>query len=341
MDRLIEGNRAHQMRLDKSPWNLRKLRIKLTKHTVWILFSLFTGFTFVAFFTPATELISRILTMQLGPWETFWILFYGFATYGNAGWMREQVCIYMCPYARFQSAMFDDDTLVVSYDQQRGEPRGSRRASIDHRREGMGDCINCSICVQVCPTGIDIRDGMQYQCISCSACIDACDDVMDKMGYPKGLIRYTTQNTLQGKESRIIRPRIIIYSIMLIGIISIFISLMSQRIPIGLDVIRDRNQLYREVDGLIENVYTLKVINMDQHTHAYSISIHGIDDMQMKMGNGEIVVNSGQVLDLPVRIRVDEAKLPSRSSNVYFTITATDNPELTTTEPAKFLGPLQ
>ena len=139
------------------------------KHTVWIAFSLWTGFTFVAYFTPIDELAGELLSLNLGPWETFWILFYSFATYGNAGFMREQVCKYMCPYARFQSAMFDSDTLIVAYHPERGEPRGSRRRSVEPASVGLGDCIDCNVCVQVCPTGIDIRDGLQYECIACSA----------------------------------------------------------------------------------------------------------------------------------------------------------------------------
>ena len=203
VERAVEGDRPHQMRLDELPrWNPARLRAKVFKHTIWILIAWFTGFTFVAYFTPADTLVDNMMNFTLGSWETFWIIFYSFATYGNAGWMREQVCTYMCPYARFQSAMFDDNTLIVSYDNNRGEPRGHRRASEDHKIRGLGDCIDCTLCVQVCPTGIDIRDGLQYKCISCSSCIDACNDVMDKMGYARGLIRFTTQNTMQDYRVR-------------------------------------------------------------------------------------------------------------------------------------------
>ena len=182
IERLVEGNRQKQIRLDEGQLTFKKLKLKATKHFFWVTFSLFTGFTFVAYFTPAYDLLDRLLLLQLSGWETFWILFYSFATYGNAGWMREQVCKYMCPYARFQSAMFDKETLIVSYDKNRGDPKGARSAAIDHRRQGLGDCIDCTLCVQVCPTGIDIREGLQYECIGCSSCIDVCNDVMDKMG---------------------------------------------------------------------------------------------------------------------------------------------------------------
>jgi len=336
---MIEGSRIQKMRLDKSPLSLKKIRIKATKHASWILFAAFTGFTFVSYFTPAKILVNELVNFQLGPWETFWIVFYGFATYGNAGWMREQVCKHMCPYARFQSAMFDDNTLIISYDEKRGEPRRPRKPSSDHRRQGLGDCINCTLCVQVCPTGIDIRNGLQYECIGCSACIDVCNDVMDKMGYPKGLIRYTTQNAIHGKQTRIIRPRILIYAVILTGIISIFLYLLAQRIPAGLDVIRDRNQLYRETAGLIENVYTLKILNMDDKVHEYQLRAEGIPDLIMETDQTPVVVDAGKVIDLPVRLRADEANLVKRSTDIVFTLTATDEAELKITEKAKFLGP--
>ncbi len=342
IERSIEGSRLQQMKLDKEPMSWRKFRIKGTKHLVWIVFSAYTGFTFVAYFSPARELTRELLHLQMGPWEIFWLIFYGFATYGNAGWMREQVCMYMCPYARFQSAMFDDDTLVISYDEKRGEPRGARSVSIDHRREGLGDCINCTMCVQVCPTGIDIRDGLQYECIGCSACIDICNDVMEKMNYPKGLIRYTTQNAIYGKESRIIRPRLIIYAVVLLALVGLFVYSINQRTPLGLDVIRDRNQLYRETQGFIENVYTLKILNMDEENHEYEVVAEGIPDMQLIIDTLPISVESGKVKDVVVRIRADEANLTSRSSDIVFTLSSVDDDDegLVISEPARFLGPL-
>jgi len=280
------------------------------------------------------------MRFNIGPWETFWMVFYGCATYGNAGWLREQVCKYMCPYARFQSAMFDDDTLTISYDEKRGDPRGSRKAGSDYRGAGLGDCINCTMCVQVCPTGIDIRDGLQYECIGCSACIDVCDDVMDKMSYPKGLIRYTTHNALEGKPSRIVRPRIVIYGVLLLGLTGLFTYLVSQRSPIGLDVIRDRNQLYRETEGKIENVYTLKIINMDDLAHEYAIDVSGITDMELVVETAAVNVDQGSVSNVPVRLRASEADLEGRSTTVTFSIHARDDASLNVSETARFLGPL-
>ncbi len=340
IERKVEGDRMRQQKLDAQPMNVRKFRIKATKHLLWAAFAGWTGYTFVGYFTPIIELGQRTLTFDLGPWETFWVIFYGFATYGNAGWMREQVCKYMCPYARFQGAMFDRDTLIVSYIEARGEPRGSRKRSVDPGALGLGDCIDCTICVQVCPTGIDIRDGLQYECIACSACIDACDDVMEKMGYEKGLIKYTTENSMEGKQTHIVRPRIVVYALILAGIMGLFAYSFSTRVALGLDVIRDRNQLYRETEeGLIENVYILKVLNMDDVAHRFNLQVSGVPGMQMYMDLPEIRVASGDVLELPVRLRVDEAELHARSTHIRFDLVAEDDDKLAAAEEARFLGP--
>ncbi|MGB5474633.1 MAG: cytochrome c oxidase accessory protein CcoG [Gammaproteobacteria bacterium] len=340
IERKVEGDRGRQQKLDARPMDVRKLRLKATKQFLWLAFAGWTGFTFVGYFTPIIELGQRLVSFELGPWETFWVIFYGFATYGNAGFMREQVCKYMCPYARFQSAMFDRDTLIVSYIPERGEPRGSRKRSADPRALNLGDCIDCTLCVQVCPTGIDIRNGLQYECIACSACIDACDDVMEKMGYEKGLIKYTTENAMHGKPSHILRPRIVIYALIMLGIMVLFAWTFSQRVSLGLDVIRDRNQLYRETStGLIENVYILKVLNMDDTAHRYTLTVSGVPGLELRMDLPEIRVESGDVLELPVRLQVDEAELKMRSSEIEFTLVADDAPALSATESARFLGP--
>lgn len=340
IERKIEGDRPRQIKLDKTAFSFDKFRIKATKHFIWVVFSLFTGLTFVGYFSPIRELTPSFFSMQSGPWETFWIIFYGFATYGNAGWLREQVCTYMCPYARFQSAMIDKDTLIISYDVGRGEPRGARKKNVDPKAAGLGDCIDCTICVQVCPTGIDIRDGLQYQCIGCAACIDACDDVMDKMGYEKGLVRYTTENTINGKQTHVLRPRILVYAMILTGItISAFYAILN-RTPLALDVIRDRNTLYRETDnGLIENVYIMKIMNMDQQPHTYSLSVTGMDNVVLRMDTVDIEVNSGEVIELPVRVQVDGDAIEKRSSEISFHLVASDADNLYVTEDARFIGP--
>ncbi|MBT8433584.1 MAG: cytochrome c oxidase accessory protein CcoG [Gammaproteobacteria bacterium] len=340
MERKIEGKRGSRMKLDKAPTSAAKIRTKILKHTVWIGFSLWTGFTFVGYFTPIDELAAELVTASLGPWETFWILFYSFATYGNAGFMREQVCKYMCPYARFQSAMFDADTLIVAYHPERGEPRGSRRRGTDLKSAGLGDCIDCNVCVQVCPTGIDIRDGLQYECIACSACIDACDEIMDKMSYPRGLIRYTTENSAQGKKQHILRPRVMVYAAILLILCGALLTNLILRVPLELDVIRDRNTLYRETrDGLIENVYTLKILNMDSKTHQYTLKADGIDGMKLVTDASEIVVPAGTVQELIVRLQADEFNMKSRSVAVNFYLQANEANHLKTVEEARFVGP--
>jgi len=340
MERKIEGNRGRRMKLDKASTSASKIRTKALKHTVWIAFSLWTGFTFVGYFTPINELGSRLISVDLGPWETFWILFYSFATYGNAGFMREQVCKYMCPYARFQSAMFDSDTLIVAYHPERGEPRGSRRRGTDFEAQGLGACIDCNLCVQVCPTGIDIRDGLQYECIACSACIDACDETMDKMSYPRGLIKYTTENAAEGKGQHILRPRVMVYATILLVLFGLLVSNLVQRIPLELDVIRDRNTLYRETrDGLIENVYTLKILNMDSQAHRYILSADGIEGMKLLLDEPEIEVEAGTVLELIAHLQADEYNMEERSVTVVFQLQAIEANHLTTTEEARFVGP--
>ena len=341
IERKVEGDRRNQMKLDKSPWTGRKLAIKATKHGIWIALSLWTGFTFVGYFTPVLELGARIVVWDLGPWEFFWVFFYGFATYGNAGWMREQVCIYMCPYARFQSAMFDKNTLVISYDTARGESRGARKRSTDHRAAGLGDCIDCTMCVQVCPTGIDIRDGLQYQCIACAACVDACDRVMDKMGYEKGLIRYTTENALSGEAPKILRPQMILYAVVLIALVAAVGYGLLSRTPLVLDVIRDRNTLYRETnEGLVENVYTLKLINMDDREHRYTVTVSGIDGMELGLDREQIPVAAHEVLSISARVRVDPYSLERSSSTITFALQSVDDESLRVEEEARFLGPV-
>ena len=341
IERKVEGTRNQQIKRDKAGMSLAKFRIKALKHFIWIAFSLYTGFTFVGYFTPIRELAVSMVSFSLGPWETFWVIFYGFATYGNAGWMREQVCIYMCPYARFQSAMFDKDTLIISYDEGRGEPRGSRKRGTDLEQAGLGHCIDCTLCVQVCPTGIDIRDGLQYQCIGCAACIDVCDQVMEKMDYPKGLVRYTTEHAMQGRRTHVLRPRTIMYSLLLGMLAFGLIYAITQRTPLELDIIRDRQSLYRETaQGLVENVYTLKIINMDDSDHRYDLSVSGAEGLELIAPDKDIVVSAGDVLSLPVTVRVDPAELQRTANEIEFTLAAHDNPEIARTEKARFLGPV-
>lgn len=341
IERKVEGDRNKQIKLDKGLLTKCKVVLKGVKHTLWILLSLWTGFTFVGYFTPILELGASFLQFTLGPWETFWVFFYGFATYGNAGWMREQVCIYMCPYARFQSAMFDNDTLVISYDETRGEPRGSRKRNIESGSVGLGDCVDCTLCVQVCPTGIDIRKGMQYQCIGCAACVDVCNQVMDKMGYEKNLVKYTTLNAIDGIPTKILRPRIIIYFMLLVIITSALVYKMAVRIPLELDIIRDRNALYRETnEGLIENIYTLKVINMDNFNHEYTLKVTGLEGMKVVRKMPKIIAKSGEVLEVPISIQVDPINLKRTALSLNFDLISTSNSDIHVEETGRFIGPL-
>lgn len=282
-ERVFEGDRAQRMKLDEGPWTFNRLWRRLGKQGAWILFGLWTGFTFVGYFTPIRILGHEALTLSFGPWEWFWVLFYGFATYGNAGYMREQVCKYMCPYARFQSVMFDRDTLIISYDTERGEPRGSRSKKADPAKLGLGSCVDCGLCVQVCPTGIDIRKGLQYECIGCAACIDVCNGIMDKMGYAPGLIRYATENGLEqhldrgGMFRRILRPRVLIYTSILVAIVAAFAVSIVLRSPFRVDVVRDRASLARIVDdGRVENVYRVQIMNSAEEVQRYRVEVQGL-----------------------------------------------------------------
>jgi cytochrome c oxidase accessory protein FixG len=328
------------MKLDKGGMSADKLRKKALKHTLWILFSFWTGVTFVGYFTPIRELTFSLLSFSLGPWELFWIAFFCLATYANAGWMREQVCIYMCPYARFQGAMFDKDTLVISYDTARGDPKGSRQKSEDPKEKGLGDCINCQLCVQVCPTGIDIRDGLQYECIGCAACIDVCNGVMDKMDYNRDLIRYTTEHQLEGHVTNFLRPKLFIYMLVLIAIITAMGLSMANRSAVELDVIRDRNGLYRETsNGLIENTYTLKVMNKDTQVHSFDVTASGLPNMKLLTSNQALPAEPGEVLDLVVSLQIRPVDLERASNKIELTVTSQQDSDISISEEARFLGP--
>lgn len=300
IERKIEGDRVARIRLDESPLSVRKVRIKVIKHALWLIVAFWTGFSFIGYFAPIRGLVADFLSMTLGPWQWFWLLFYSFATWGNAGFLREQVCKYMCPYARFQSVMVDRDTLVVTYDVTRGEPRGARSRKVDHHAEGLGDCVDCSICVQVCPTGIDIRQGLQYMCIGCGACVDACNQVMDKLDYPKGLIRYTSERGILEKLSpkairqNLLRPRVLIYSTLMLVLVAIFIGTLATRTTLRVDVIRDRGMLGREVaGGLIENVYRIQLINASEQPLVLSLTVEGVPGVSVSLADRTSVPLSG------------------------------------------------
>ena len=341
----VEGDRSARMRLDGAPFSVGKLGKKSLKHGLWVLLALWTGFTFVGYFTPIRELASLSLAASLGPWQTFWVFFYGFATYGNAGFMREQVCKYMCPYARFQSAMFDKDTLIVTYDEQRGEPRGPRSKKADPKALGLGSCIDCTMCVQVCPTGIDIRKGLQYECIGCAACIDVCDDVMDKVGYPRGLIRYSTQNAVANGWTqaeilkRAVRPRVLVYSAIL-GLICVAVGVsLFMRTPLKVDVIRDRGALARMVEqGRIENVFRLQIMNATESTQRYVITVSGLPGVTIASEN-EVEVLATEARSAVVRVQIPPDAAPPGSHVIQFAIRSVGEKPVEVSEKAAFLVP--
>lgn len=336
----IEGDRNKRIKLDKAPWTIEKIQKKVLKQILWVSLALFTGFSFVGYFTPVRELATDLVNFEANAWTVFWLLFYGVATYGNAGFMREQVCKYMCPYARFQGAMFDRDTLIITYDDERGEPRGSRRRGSDARAQGLGDCIDCTMCVQVCPTGIDIRQGLQYECIACAACIDACDTVMDKVGSPRGLIRYSTERALEHKSYRLIRPRTMVYTGILALLLTTMVASMALRKPTIMDVIRDRNALYRDVGRQgIENNFTIRIVNKHNADHEYVLSVSGLDGIQVQT-DPRIAVGGESVLTVPVSVTVPH-EYATGGNIISFELKSIDGSDITVVEESRFRGPTE
>ena len=310
IERKVEGERGARMRLDATPMSVEKLVKKWFKHILWLGLAMWTGFTFVGYFTPIRELGLQFLQTQMGSWEVFWVFFYGLATYGNAGFLREQVCKYMCPYARFQSAMFDRDTLIVSYDEARGEPRGARSRKASLETLALGACVDCTLCVQVCPTGIDIREGLQYECIGCAACADVCDTVMDKMNYPRGLIRFTTQNALDGQWDgariwrRVMRPRVLVYGAVLLALCAGLLWSLVVRMPLKVDVVRDRAALSRIVaGGKLENVYRLQIMNATEAPQRYRIGASGLPGLALDTP-AEVAVGPAESRWVAVRLQI-------------------------------------
>jgi cytochrome c oxidase accessory protein FixG len=345
LERKIEGDRSARIRLDAQPLGLNKVLRKGGKQLAWLAMGLFTGFSFVGYFVPIHDLALQALTLNVDPWPTFWVFFYGFATYGNAGYLREQVCKYMCPYARFQSALIDMDSLVIAYDAGRGEGRGARSRKADPKALGLGDCIDCTLCVQVCPTGIDIRKGLQYECIGCAACVDVCDDVMDKVGYPRGLIRFSTQNGIaQGWNTRqmlqrAMRPRVLVYSFILLAItLAVGVSLFL-RTPLKVDVIRDRGALARMVEqGRIENVFRLQIMNATESSQRYVISVSGLPGITLA-SQAEVDVLPTEVRSAAVRVQIPPDAAKPGSHPIQFEIHSSGEEVSRVTEKAAFVVP--
>ena len=342
IEHFTEGERNARMRLDKAPLSLNKVLRRGTKHILWLAVGFITAITFVSYFTPARDLTFELLHFELGFWEMFWILFFTGATYMNAGWMREQVCMYMCPYGRFQSVMFDRDTLIISYDTARGDPRGSRKKTADPQAQGLGDCIDCELCVQVCPTGIDIRDGLQFECIQCAACVDACDSVMDQMGYQRGLVRYTTENMLEkGDKYHFLRPRLLGYATMIVVMATVFLVTLGMRVPLEVETLRDRNQLFRENnDGMIENVYLLKVLNKSQRADSYQVTLEGGKHIRMSK---ELKLDAapGELVQVPVTLVADPAELDHKNTEIEFLVRSVNDAKVGDSSKSRFLAPAE
>ncbi|MGA8135323.1 MAG: cytochrome c oxidase accessory protein CcoG [Pseudomonas gingeri] len=338
-EKVTEGERNQRIKLQAAPWGPNKLARRAAKHTLWLGISLLTGLTFVGYFTPIRPLAQELMTLQIGGISLFWVLFFTAATYINAGWLREAVCMHMCPYARFQSVMFDKDTLTISYDPARGENRGPRKRDVAPASVGLGDCIDCQMCVQVCPTGIDIRDGLQMECIGCAACIDACDSIMDKMGYARGLVSYTSEHQLQGGKTHLLRPRLIGYSAVLLIMIGALALALVERPMVSLDVSKDRG-LYREnSQGQIENIYSLKVINKTQQPQRYRLELLDSEGFQLQ-GKTELNLAAGEIADLPVSVAMLGDRPKSSSQELSFKVVDSDEPEVYSVAKSRFVAPL-
>ena len=344
IEHFAEGDRHARLKLDRAPWGPAKLLRRGGKHVLWLALGLYTGLTFVAYFVPARELFASAGSLSLDGWPLFWALFYGFATWGNAGFMREQVCKYMCPYARFQSAMFDRDTLIIGYDTMRGEPRKGvvkKLAELDPAMAGgPGDCVDCSLCVQVCPMGIDIRQGLQYECIACAACIDACDEVMDKVGKPRNLIRYTSEARDAGGDTRWLRPRTLGYGAIWLALCAGFVGAVLLRNPLQFDVIRDRHSLYRQLpDGAVENLYTIKVANKDDVAHEFELEVTLDGGAELDAEPDEFELAAGETRSITVSVRTDDDDAPPGAVNTArFELHAEHDPALRASQKAAFLA---
>ncbi len=339
-EKITEGDRNQRIKLDAAPWSTNKLLRRAAKHGLWLAVSLATALAFVGYFTPIRELLRELLSLQLGLTTAFWLLFFTAATYLNAGWLREKICLHMCPYSRFQSVMFDDSTLLVTYDSARGEGRGPRKKTADYRAQGLGDCTDCTLCVQVCPTGIDIRDGLQLDCISCGACIDACDTVMDKMGYARGLVRYTSERALAGGKTQWLRPQLLSYAAMLLLMLAAFVWALDTRPLLSLDVSKDRGLFRENPLGQIENIYSLKVINKTQQTRRYALALADAGPFTLQ-GTRELRLAAGEILDLPVSVALTAELAAPSPYTLRFELIELDEPHHRVSATSTFVAPAQ
>ncbi len=340
VEQITEGDRGQRIKLDAAPWSTQKLLRRASKHGLWLAVSLLTALAFVGYFTPIRQLVVDLASLDAGGSTTFWLLFFTAATYINAGWLREKVCRDMCPYSRFQSVMFDHDTLLISYDAARGEGRGPRRKGEDYRAAGLGDCVDCTMCVQVCPTGIDIRDGLQLDCIGCGACIDACDSVMDKLGYTRGLVRYSSERELAGGRTRWLRPRLLGYAATLLVMLGTFVVALAERPLLALDVTRDRGLFRENAEGQIENIYSLKIINKTQQVRRYRIALEQPGDFELH-GPASLQLAAGEIRDLPVSVALTAEHSQAGPQSLGFAVVDQAEPDSRVVTRSTFLAPLR
>ncbi len=294
VERIVQGDRNARKKLHESKWTLYKIRKIALTHFIWLIIAWCTAGSFVLYFNDAPTLVRSFFEFDVSPTVLAFIASLTFSTYLMAGFAREQVCTYMCPYARFQSAMFDRDTLVIGYDEQRGEPRGKHKKGDSW--EGRGHCIDCTACVQVCPTGIDIRNGLQMECIACGLCVDACNNIMDKVDLPRGLIRYDTTNHMQSGKNpfQFIRPRTIYYGLILAVVGCVMLAALVMRSPVELHVLHDRNPLFVQLSsGEIRNGYVIKILNKTHAHRTYTLNVEGVDNAHIAVkAAGEISADS-------------------------------------------------
>jgi cytochrome c oxidase accessory protein FixG len=331
----IEGTRNQRIKQDKANPTISRLIKKISKHTAWLFLSLVTSLTFLSYFLPVEQLYLDVLQWELAGTSTFWLVFFTFCTYGNAGWLREKMCIYMCPYSRFQSAMFDHNTYLVAYDEKRGENRGSRKRKDDPRELELGDCVDCNLCVDVCPAGIDIRNGLQYECINCGACVDACNNVMDKFNYPKGLISYTSENALLGKKEKMLRPKVLGYGLISLLMLAIMVYSINVRVPLEVSILRDRNALYQvDFNENIINNYLVKVTNKSQVSQNYLIVISDVN--REILAQRTITLLPSEMINVPMKVVISPEKLSSKISDIIFVISSIDKPDIFLNKTTKF-----
>lgn len=337
VEELLEGSRNQRIKRDKQPKTLDTVARKSAKHLLWGLMAFLTATTFMSYFLPTRELYLDLIQFNWDSLTTFWVLFFAICTYGNAGWLREKMCIYMCPYSRFQSAMFDKNTLLVAYDKLRGENRGRRKRKQDPKELGLGDCVDCNLCVEVCPVGIDIRNGLQYECINCGACADACDQTMSQFNYAKGLISYTSENALFGKKAKLLRSKIIGYGVLSILAMAFMVYTIQVRVPIEFSVLRDRAALYQlDFEDNVTNSYLLKITNKSQIDRHFNVNV--LDNKVSLSADKDILIKAGEIANVPVHLTMAADDIKGRVSEVSLEVSVSDKPEVKAVTETKFFS---